>query len=87
MTASIDRRSAMMMVAGATLMPIRPHASDDLPPDLVFDVERDDKLIGVHALRFGRSGDDLVVDITIDLGSLGGATSASADVQVTVTGL
>ncbi|MBC6441484.1 MAG: hypothetical protein GDA49_13995 [Rhodospirillales bacterium] len=45
----------------------RPAVSAATDSELVFDVYRDDEPIGVHGLSFHREGDDLVVDITIDL--------------------
>ncbi len=66
MKTTLPRRSVLGGAAAMLAMPAMPRAQA-WRKELVFDVVRGGKSIGSHALTFRRRGDDLVVNVTIDL--------------------
>jgi hypothetical protein len=66
MTASLSRRSMMAATVGAATIFAAPGAFA-ARHSMLFEVMRGGTLIGTHRLDFSRIGEDLVVDVAIDL--------------------
>ena len=69
MPARAHATAAMVILAGALLLPLRHAAAQQAPPDgpVAYAIVRNDTQIGTHRLVFRREGDQLIVDVNVNV--------------------